>query len=120
VDGMLMAKSGFAPRTVRVKVVGEVVRPGEVGVPPDGTISSAITIAGGPTTSARMKEVRFVRRLADGRIEEKKLDLNQLSDAIQIQDGDVVYVPKTGGDKGVDLANRVVNPIGLLLRLFGL
>jgi polysaccharide biosynthesis/export protein len=120
VDGMLMAKSGFAPRTVRVKVVGEVVRPGEVGVPPDGTISSAIAIAGGPTTSARMKEVRFVRRLADGRIEEKKLDLNQLSDAIQIQDGDVVYVPKTGGDKGVDLANRVVNPIGLLLRLFGL
>jgi polysaccharide biosynthesis/export protein len=120
VDGMLMAKSGFAPRTVRVKVVGEVVRPGEVGVPPDGTISSAIAIAGGPTTSARMKEVRFVRRLADGRIEEKKLDLNQLSDEIQIQDGDVVYVPKTAGDKGVDLANRVVNPIGLLLRLFGI
>jgi polysaccharide biosynthesis/export protein len=120
VDGMLMAKSGFAPRTVRVKVVGEVVRPGEVGVPPDGTISSAIAIAGGPTTSARMKEVRFVRRLADGRVEEKKLDLNQLSDEIQIQDGDVVYVPKTAGDKGVDLANRVVNPISLILRLFGI
>jgi polysaccharide biosynthesis/export protein len=120
VDGQLMAQSSFAPRTVRVKVVGEVVRPGEVGVPPDGTISSAITIAGGPTTSARMKEVRFVRRLADGRIEEKKLDLNQLSDEIQIQDGDVVYVPKTAGDKGVDLANRVVNPIGLILRLFGI
>jgi polysaccharide biosynthesis/export protein len=120
VDAKLMAQSSFAPRTVRVKVVGEVVRPGEVGVPPDGTISSAIAIAGGPTTSARMKEVRFVRRLADGRIEEKKLDLNQLSDEIQIQDGDVVYVPKTAGDKTVDLANRVVNPIGLLLRLFGL
>lgn len=120
VDAKLMAQSSFAPRTVRVKVVGEVVRPGEVGVPPDGTISSAIAIAGGPTTSARMKEVRFVRRLADGRVEEKKLDLNQLSDEIQIQDGDVVFVPKTAGDKGVDLANRVVNPIGLLLRLFGI
>jgi polysaccharide biosynthesis/export protein len=120
VDAKLMAQSSFAPRTVRVKVVGEVVRPGEVGVPPDGTISSAIAIAGGPTTSARMKEVRFVRRLADGRIEEKKLDLNQLSDEIQIQDGDVVYVPKTAGDQGVDLANRVVSPIGLILRLFGI
>ena len=120
IDAKLMAQSSFAPRTVRVKVVGEVVRPGEVGVPPDGTISSAIAIAGGPTTSARMKEVRFVRRLADGRIEEKKLDLNQLSDEIQIQDGDVIYVPKTAGDKGVDLANRVVSPIGLILRLFGI
>lgn len=120
VDAKLMAQSSFAPRTVRVKVVGEVVRPGEVGVPPDGTLSSAIAIAGGPTTSARMKEVRFVRRLADGRIEEKKLDLNQLSDEIQIQDGDVIYVPKTAGDKGVDLANRVVSPIGLILRLFGI
>jgi polysaccharide biosynthesis/export protein len=120
VDAKLMAQSSFAPRTVRVKVVGEVVRPGEVGVPPDGTISSAIAIAGGPTTSARMKEVRFVRRLADGRIEEKKLDLNQLSDEVQIQDGDVVFVPKTAGDKGIDLANRVVSPIGLILRLFGI
>jgi polysaccharide biosynthesis/export protein len=119
VDGQLMAKSSLAPRTVRVKVVGEVVRPGEVGVPPDGNLSSAITIAGGPTTSARMKEVRFIRRLADGRVEEKTLDLNQLSDQIQIQDGDVIYVPKTGGDKGVDLANRLFNPISLLLRLFG-
>jgi polysaccharide biosynthesis/export protein len=120
VDGKLMAQSSFAPRTVRVKVVGEVIRPGEVGVPPDGTISSAIAIAGGPTTSARMKEVRFVRRLADGRIAEKQLDLNQLSDEVQIQDGDVVYVPKTAGDKGIDLANRVSGPIGLILRLFGI
>jgi polysaccharide biosynthesis/export protein len=119
VDGQLMAKSSLAPRTVRVKVVGEVVRPGEVGVPPDGNLSSAITIAGGPTTSARMKEVRFIRRLADGRVEEKKLDLNQLSDQIQIQDGDVIYVPKTAGDQGIDLANRVFNPINLILRLFG-
>ncbi len=120
VDGQLMASSSFAPRTVRVKVVGEVVRPGEVAVPPTGTLSSAIAIAGGPTTSARMKEVRFVRRLADGRVEEKKLDLNQLSDQIQIQDGDVIYVPKTAGDQGIDLANRVFNPINLILRLFGI
>jgi polysaccharide biosynthesis/export protein len=120
VDGQLMAQSSFAPRTVRVKVVGEVVRPGEVAVPPDGTLSSAIAIAGGPTTAARMKEVRFVRRLADGRVEEQKLDLNQLSDQIQIQDGDVIYVPKTAGDKGIDLANRVFNPINLILRLLGI
>jgi polysaccharide biosynthesis/export protein len=120
VDSMLMAKSSVAPRTVRVKVVGEVVRPGEVPVPPDGTLSSAIAIAGGPTNFAKLKEVRFVRRLADGRVQEQRLDLNQLSDQIQIQDGDVVYVPKTEGDKGIDLANRVAGPLGIILRLFGI
>jgi polysaccharide export outer membrane protein len=120
VDPQLMAKSSLAPRTVRVKVVGEVKRPGEVAVPPDGTISSAIAIAGGPTDKAKMKEVRFMRRGADGKITEQKMDLNQLSDTIQIQDGDVVYVPITEGDKALGVANQVVSPLNFLLRLFGL
>ncbi|NJN49197.1 MAG: polysaccharide export protein [Alkalinema sp. RL_2_19] len=71
IDAQLLAKSSLAPRTVRVKVVGEVVRPGEVAVPPDGTLSSAIAIAGGPTDKARMKEVTFIRRLASGRFRSK-------------------------------------------------
>jgi polysaccharide biosynthesis/export protein len=120
IDPKLQARSSLAPRTVRVKVVGEVKRPGEVAVPPDGTISSAIAIAGGPTEKAKMKDVMFVRRQADGKLVEKRLDLNQLSDTIQIEDGDVVYVPITEGDKALGVVNQVISPIGLLLRLFGL
>ena len=119
-DAQLMAKSSLAPRTVRVKVVGEVKRPGEVPVPPDGTLASAIAIAGGPTDKAKMKEVTFVRRLADGRIQEQKLDLDQMTDTIQVKDGDVLYVPKTSGDKAIDVAGRVAGPLGFILRLFGL
>lgn len=120
IAGQLMAKSSLAPRTVRVKVVGEVKRPGEVPVPPDGTLASAIAIAGGPTDKARMKAVTFVRRLADGRVQEQKLDLDQMTDTIQVQDGDVLYVPKTDGDKAIDVADRVAGPLGFILRLFGL
>ncbi len=120
IDAQLMARSSLAPRTVRVKVVGEVTRPGEVAVPPDGTLASAIAIAGGPTDKARMKEVTFVRRLADGRVQEQKLNLDQMTDTIQVQDGDVLFVPKTGGDKAIDTAGRVAGPLGLILRLFGL
>lgn len=119
-EAQLMAKSSLAPRTVRVKVIGEVTRPGEVPVPPDGTLASAIAIAGGPTDKARMKEVTFIRRLADGRVQEQKLNLDKMTDDIQVKDGDVLYVPKTSGDKAIDVAGRVAGPLGFLLRLFGL
>jgi polysaccharide export outer membrane protein len=119
IDAQLLAKSSLAPRTVRVKVVGEVLRPGEVAVPPDGTLSSAIAIAGGPTDKARMKAVRFIRRAPNGTTQEQQLDLNQLSDPIQIQEGDVIYVPKTSNDKAIDVAGRVAGPLGLILRLLG-
>jgi polysaccharide biosynthesis/export protein len=120
IDSKLLSKSSVAPRTVRVKVVGEVKRPGEVAVPPDSTLSSAIAIAGGPTTQARMKEVSFVRRLPNGQLLEKKLDLDKLSDDIQIEDGDVLFVPQTQGDKALDVAGRAAGPLGIILRLFGL
>ncbi len=119
-DKTLLAKSSFAPRTVRVKVVGEVKKPGEIPVPPDSTLSSAIAIAGGPTDKARMKEVTFVRRLPDGKLVERQLDLDKLTDDIQVEDGDVLYVPLTPGDKALGVANQVVSPLGLILRLFGI
>jgi polysaccharide biosynthesis/export protein len=120
VDKLLMARSSIAPRTVRVKVVGEVKKPGEVLVPPDGSLSSAIAIAGGPTEKARMKEVSFIRISDTGKAEQKTLDLRTLTDTIQVQDGDVILVPQTAADRSLTVANQVVNPLGLLLRLFGI
>jgi polysaccharide biosynthesis/export protein len=120
VDKLLMARSSIAPRTVRVKVVGEVKKPGEILVPPDGSLSSAIAIAGGPTEKARMKEVSFIRIAENGKAEQKTLDLRTLSDSIQVQDGDVILVPQTAADRGLTVANQVVSPLGLILRLFGI
>jgi polysaccharide biosynthesis/export protein len=120
VDKLLMARSSIAPRTVRVKVVGEVKKPGEVLVPPDGSLSSAIAIAGGPTEKARMKEVSFIRISETGKAEQKTLDLRTLTDTIQVQDGDVILVPQTAADRGLTVANQVVSPLNLLLRLFGI
>jgi polysaccharide biosynthesis/export protein len=120
VDKLLMARSSIAPRTVRVKVVGEVKKPGEILVPPDGSLSSAIAIAGGPTEKARMKEVSFIRIDANGKAAQKTLDLRTLTDSIQVQDGDVILVPQTAADRGLTVANQVVSPLGLILRLFGI
>jgi len=120
IDRRLIARSSLAPATVRVRVVGEVVNPGEVAVPPNSSISSAVAIAGGPTVDARMSRVQFVRLNDQGVIEQQELDLRNLTDTYQIQEGDVVIVPKKGSAAFLDGASRLLSPLGSFLRIFGL
>jgi polysaccharide biosynthesis/export protein len=119
-DRRLVARSSFAPATVRVRVVGEVKSPGEVLAPPNSSLSSAVAIAGGPTDDARLREVAFVRMNEDGQIERQVVDLRNLIDTYQVQDGDVVIVPKKGSSSILDFAGRLVSPLGIILNLFGL
>jgi polysaccharide biosynthesis/export protein len=119
VNRRLLARSGLAPSTVRVRVVGEVKEPGEIQVPPDSSISSAVAIAGGPTVDAKLDKVAFVRVNEQGQVERQTLDLRNLTDDQQIQEGDVVIVPKKGSSTVLDTLGRVVSPVGILLRIFG-
>lgn len=112
-DRRLIARSTLAPNVVRVRVVGEVVRPGEVQVPPSSSISSAVAIAGGPTNDARLSKVEFVRLNEQGQIERQEVDLRNLVDDFQIQEGDVVVVPRKGSADFFDLAGRLFSPLNL-------
>jgi polysaccharide biosynthesis/export protein len=117
-DRRLVAKSTLAPRTIRVRVVGEVKKPGEVEVPPNSSISGAVAIAGGPTDKARLKRVTLVRLGDDGKIAKQTLDLSNLIDSQQVLDGDVVMVPKDGRSSVLDIAGQAIPPLGILLNLF--
>jgi polysaccharide biosynthesis/export protein len=117
-DRRLAAQSSFAPATVRVRVVGEVTQPGEVAVPPNSSVSSAVAIAGGPTSDAQLSRVAFVRMNGTGEIQRETLDLRNLTDTYQVQDGDVVIVPKRGSSSIIDLAGRIFSPLGVILGLF--
>ncbi|MEL6813739.1 MAG: polysaccharide biosynthesis/export family protein [Cyanobacteria bacterium J06598_3] len=118
IDRRTVASSSLAPSTVRVKVVGEVVAPGEISVPPDSSISSAVAIAGGPTSDAQLSNVSLVRQGPDGQIQQEDVDLSNLVDSYQIQDGDVVVVAKRGYLSVVDGIGRVFNPLNIF-RLLG-
>ncbi|BAU10245.1 hypothetical protein LEP3755_07260 [Leptolyngbya sp. NIES-3755] len=118
IDRLAVARSSLSASAVRVRVVGEVTRPGEVQVPPDGSLSSAIAIAGGPTDDAKMNEVKFIRVNETGQAEQRTLDLRNLSDSTQVQDGDVLIVPKKPVARTLDTAGRVFGPLGFFLRLF--
>ncbi|GAB4136222.1 MAG: polysaccharide biosynthesis/export family protein [Cyanobacteria bacterium J069] len=119
-DRRQIAQSSLAPDTVRVRVVGEVTRPGEVLVPPNSSLSSAVAIAGGPTEDARLSQVNFVRMNEQGQIERQEIDLRNLTDSYQVQEGDVIVVPKQTAASVADFAGRIFNPLGVLLRVFGL
>lgn len=118
VDQGLVARSSLAPETIRVRVVGEVVRPGEVQVPPDSSLSSAVAIAGGPTEDSRLSEVVYVRLDDAGTVQRQEVDLRNLTDSYQVQEGDVIMVPKRGSSSVIDFAARLLNPLGSFFRIF--
>jgi polysaccharide biosynthesis/export protein len=117
-DRRLIARSSYAPETVRVRVVGQVNAPGEILVRPNSSLSGAVASAGGPTDDARLSRVLFVRLGETGQIERQQVDLRKLSDEYQIQDGDVIIVPKRGSSSFLDVAGRVLSPLNLLRGLF--
>lgn len=114
-DQRLIAQSSLAPEEVRVRVVGEVVRPGEVLVPPNSSVSSAVAIAGGPTGDASLKRVEFIRLNEEGVIESYDVDLRNLTDEFQIQEGDVVIVPERNSSSILNWAGRILSPFGAML-----
>lgn len=118
IDRNLIARSSLSPGTVRVRVVGEVKQPGEVQVPPGSSLSSAVAIAGGPTEDAKLAEVAFVRMNEGGEIERQTIDLRNLTDTYQVQDGDVLIVPELTASSALDWAARILNPIRFLFGIF--
>lgn len=116
-DTRLLARSSLAPDTVRVRVVGEVTAPGEVAVPPNSSLSSAVAIAGGPTVDARLSRTTFIRLNEEGVIEEEQINLESLTDSYQVQDGDVIIVPKKNSSSILDLAARALTPLNVIFNL---
>lgn len=114
-DRRLTARSSFAPETVRVRVVGEVNDPGEVTLPPNSSLSSAVAIAGGPTDDARLSRVAYIRLNEEGEVERQIVDLRNLTDNYQVQEGDVILVPEQDGSSLLDIATRVLGPFGAIL-----
>ena len=117
-DNRLLASSSLSPETVRVRVVGEVTQPGEVPVPPNSSLSSAVAIAGGPTDDAKLSEVAFIRRQDNGEVIQEVVNLSDLIDDYQVQEGDVVVVPKTTTGSALDFAQRLLGPLGFLFNIF--
>lgn len=86
-------------RNIQVFVVGDVVRPGAYQISGTGTVLTALYAAGGPTTngSFRLVQVRRGQKLVDS-LDIYDYLLHGVNDTdIQLQNGDVIFVPVHGG-----------------------
>lgn len=124
-----IAMSNLSPEQIQVNVVGEVVRPGGVGVRPNSTLMQAVLAAGGVTPGRGNKaKIELVRLLPDGKVDRRefKFDVTRGLDERSnpaIHQNDVIVVNRSNTAKVSDLLGSIVSPItgafGLLRLLLG-
>lgn len=130
-DLITSASSSFAPDTIQVQVVGEVVRPGVQMVRSNSSLAMAIHAAGGLTRRGEATTVQLIRLEPDGkhRVDQVRFDPSAaLSSANNppLHQGDVVVVDRHAWAKFNDGLADTLQPIGpvinaaSLFRLFGL
>ncbi|HSM37302.1 MAG TPA: SLBB domain-containing protein [Longimicrobiales bacterium] len=112
-----------AQALVRISVVGEVSRPGFYVLPADVSATEALTVAGGPTRTANLDEVRVERRgdrVWDGEPFALALNEGRTFDQLGIRAGDQFVVPesRSTGDTLRILLISVPTAIFALSRIF--
>lgn len=87
-----------------VHVLGEVKAPGGYPLQKDMTLLQALTAAGGPLATAKLKSVLLLRETPDRQIQAVRFDLSKalraghgeaVLSAARVRAQDVIYVPKT-------------------------
>ena len=104
-------------------VTGEVGHPGKFDLRGDTTVTQAVAVAGGLTSSAKHSQVLLFRGVSDNWVEVKKVDLKRmlqaknLAEDLHLQPGDLVYVPKNTVSK---ISSFIPRPsVGAYLNPYG-
>ncbi|ERT07962.1 SLBB domain protein [Lyngbya aestuarii BL J] len=126
-----LATASFSPETINVNVVGEVVDPGILQVPPNTPLNQAILAAGGfDSIRARKQEVELIRLNPDGSVTQENLTID-LAQGINdqnnpiLRNNDIVVVSRSGLSRFGDATSEFFRPVrdiitlGAVLRLFG-
>lgn len=90
--------------SLRLSVLGEVGQPGFYVFPADVPLTDVLTMAGGPTRSAKIDEIRIERggeRIWDEEPLQEVIIEGRTLDQLGLRAGDVVVVPGTGGRREV-------------------
>ena len=130
-DLLTSAASSFAPDTIQVQVVGEVVRPGVQQLRSNSPLAMAIQTAGGLTRRGEATTIQLIRLSPDGQSRVQQLTYDpgaSLSSANNppLRQGDVVVVDRHLWAKFNDGVKDTLEPLGPVIgaasifRLFGL
>lgn len=111
-----LASASFSPTIIRVNVVGEVIEPGTLEVPPNTPLNQVILAAGGFNGRAKKGSVTLVRLNPNGTVSQRKIEvdfeqgINEASNPA-LQPNDVVIVGKSGLASFSDTADKILTPL---------
>ncbi|BAU11612.1 polysaccharide biosynthesis/export protein [Leptolyngbya sp. NIES-3755] len=123
-----LGDASFAPSSVKITVVGEVSKPGQIDVPMNTPLNQALLTAGGFTRQANRRRVELVRLNPNGTVTRRDVSVD-LSRGVDesgnplLQNGDVLVVDRNGLAKTGDTIQNVLGPVFQILPfrfLFGL
>lgn len=120
-----LATASFSPKTMRVNVVGETVKPGTIEVPPNTPLNQALLAAGGFTRDAKKKSVELVRLNPDGTVSQRTIvvdfarGIDEQGNPLLLNN-DIVIVSRSGAAKFSDGIGTVLGPLLRFLPFRGL
>lgn len=120
-----IASASFSPETIQVNVIGEVIQPGQIDVPPNTPLNQALLVAGGfDPVRAQDSSVELIRLNPDGTVsrQEIAIDFEQGIDTVGnplLQDNDVIVVGRSGLTRVADTVGEVLRPVGSFFSFLG-
>jgi polysaccharide biosynthesis/export protein len=125
-ESVRLGSASFAPESIQVQVVGEVVEPGMVEVPANTSLNQAILTAGGFVKDrARASAVELVRLNPDGTVTQRTVAVdfaaapNETSNPL-LRENDVVVVQRSSLSRTTDGLGVLLTPFTGVLNLLRL
>ncbi len=121
-----VANSNFSPDTIKVNIVGEVVKPGAIAVLPNTTLNQALVAAGGFNKArAQMDSVDLIRLNPNGTVSQLTVKVNFSATANEetnpkLKNNDVIMVRRSGRATFSDNVGGTLAPFSPLLGIFRL
>ncbi len=119
-----IASASFSPTTINVNLVGEVVQPGVVQIPPNTPLNQALLAAGGfDKLRARMTSVELIRLNPNGTVTRRNVPINfELGNASEnnpvLQNNDVIVVRRSLIARVGDTSEQTFRPVRDFFTLF--
>lgn len=123
-EAILQGSANFAPETITINVVGEVISPGPIEVPPNISLNQAIQAAGGfDRQRARTRRVDLVRLNPNGTAVRRRIQLDLAAGINEetnpaLQPGDTVIVGRSGIVSLADSVSPVTDTVDGILGIF--
>lgn len=121
-----LASASFSPATIKVNVVGEVITPGVVEVPPNTPLNQALLAAGGfNNRRAKRGSVELIRLNPDSSVSRRTVAVN-MADGVNestnpiLYQNDVVIVGRSKNASFSDAVDGILDTLGRIFPIFSL